>query len=128
MAQVVSQVADEITGRGLRRVLLWGHSSGTAFALATASELARYWWRRRHCGLGPAPEGGIFRGQAESAAAWRVASCRPPSAFRSVRLASITESGRVTTVIVLDILHRQVTGVRIIVNPDKLSRLQTALT
>ena len=39
MAQVVSEVADEITGRGLRRVLLWGHSSGTAFALATASEL-----------------------------------------------------------------------------------------
>ena len=39
MAQVVSQVADEITGRGLRRVLLWGHSSGTAFALAAASEL-----------------------------------------------------------------------------------------
>jgi amino acid adenylation domain-containing protein len=39
MAQVVSQVADEITGRGLRRVLLWGHSSGSAFALATATEL-----------------------------------------------------------------------------------------
>jgi len=39
MVRVVSQVADEITGRGLRRVLLWGHSSGTAFALATAGEL-----------------------------------------------------------------------------------------
>jgi len=41
--------------------------------------------------------------------------------------AVITESGRVTTAIVLDILHHQVTGVRIIVNPDKLSRLQTSL-
>jgi surfactin synthase thioesterase subunit len=39
MATVVSQVTEEITGRGLRRVLLWGHSSGTAFAMATASEL-----------------------------------------------------------------------------------------
>ena len=37
MAQVVSQVADEIIGRGLRRVLLWGHSAGTAFALTMAS-------------------------------------------------------------------------------------------
>ena len=40
MAQVVEQVAAEITGRGLSRVLLWGHSSGAAFALATADELA----------------------------------------------------------------------------------------
>ena len=39
LAQVVDQVADEITRRGLRRVLLWGHSSGTAFALATAAKL-----------------------------------------------------------------------------------------
>jgi amino acid adenylation domain-containing protein len=39
MAQIVGQVAAEITGRGLSRVLLWGHSSGTAFALATATEL-----------------------------------------------------------------------------------------
>jgi amino acid adenylation domain-containing protein len=40
MAQVVTQVTAEITGRGLSRVLLWGHSSGTAFALATAVKLA----------------------------------------------------------------------------------------
>jgi surfactin synthase thioesterase subunit len=40
MAQVVAQVTAEITGRGLSRVLLWGHSSGTAFALATAVKLA----------------------------------------------------------------------------------------
>ena len=39
MAQVVGQVVAEITGRGLSRVLLWGHSSGTAFALATATKL-----------------------------------------------------------------------------------------
>jgi RNA polymerase sigma-70 factor, ECF subfamily len=38
--------------------------------------------------------------------------------------AIITESGRVTTAIVLDILDHQVTGIRIVVNPDKLSRLQ----
>ena len=40
MERVVAQVAAEITGRGLSRVLLWGHSSGTAFALATAVRLA----------------------------------------------------------------------------------------
>ena len=40
MEQVVAQVTAEITGRGLSRVLLWGHSSGTAFALATAMRLA----------------------------------------------------------------------------------------
>ena len=39
MAQVVEQVVAEITGRGLTRVLLWGHSSGTAFAVATARRL-----------------------------------------------------------------------------------------
>jgi amino acid adenylation domain-containing protein len=42
MAQVVAQVTAEITGRGLSRVLLWGHSSGTAFALATAVKLAEH--------------------------------------------------------------------------------------
>ena len=40
MEQVVTRVTAEITGRGLTRVLLWGHSSGTAFALATAMRLA----------------------------------------------------------------------------------------
>ncbi|MFF8918554.1 amino acid adenylation domain-containing protein [Streptomyces sp. NPDC015032] len=39
MTQVVEQVVDEITGRGLTRVLLWGHSSGTALALETARRL-----------------------------------------------------------------------------------------
>ena len=37
-----AQVAAEITGRGLSRVLLWGHSSGAAFALATAMKLAEH--------------------------------------------------------------------------------------
>jgi amino acid adenylation domain-containing protein len=40
MEQVVAQVTAEITGRGLSRVLLWGHSSGAAFALAAATKLA----------------------------------------------------------------------------------------
>jgi amino acid adenylation domain-containing protein len=40
MEQVVAQVTAEIAGRGLSRVLLWGHSSGAAFALATATKLA----------------------------------------------------------------------------------------
>ena len=40
MEQVVAQVTAEITGRGMSRVLLWGHSSGAAFALATATKLA----------------------------------------------------------------------------------------
>ena len=40
--------------------------------------------------------------------------------------AIITESGRVRAAIVLDILQHHVTGVRIIVNPDKLSRLQAS--
>ena len=39
MAQVVEQVVAEITGRGLTRVLLWGHSAGTAFAVETARQL-----------------------------------------------------------------------------------------
>jgi amino acid adenylation domain-containing protein len=42
MADVVAQVTAEITGRGLSRVLLWGHSSGVAFALATAMKLAEH--------------------------------------------------------------------------------------
>jgi amino acid adenylation domain-containing protein len=42
MARVVTQVTAEITGRGLSRVLLWGHSSGAAFALATAMKLAEH--------------------------------------------------------------------------------------
>jgi surfactin synthase thioesterase subunit len=39
LAQVVEQVVAEITRRGLTRVMLWGHSSGTAFALETARRL-----------------------------------------------------------------------------------------
>ncbi|MDT7651426.1 MAG: hypothetical protein QOI36_2832 [Pseudonocardiales bacterium] len=39
MAQVVEQVVAEITRRGLTRVLLWGHSSGTALAVETARAL-----------------------------------------------------------------------------------------
>jgi len=39
MAQVVEQVVAEIIQRGLTRVLLWGHSSGTAFAVETARKL-----------------------------------------------------------------------------------------
>lgn len=39
MAQVVDQVVAEITRRAPTRVLLWGHSSGTAFALETARKL-----------------------------------------------------------------------------------------
>ncbi|WP_343963217.1 alpha/beta fold hydrolase, partial [Pseudonocardia alaniniphila] len=39
MAQVVEQVVDEITRRGLTKVLLWGHSSGTAPAVETARVL-----------------------------------------------------------------------------------------
>ncbi|MGZ6780669.1 MAG: thioesterase II family protein, partial [Mycobacterium sp.] len=39
MAQVVEQVVAEITRHGLTRVLLWGHSAGTAFAVETARVL-----------------------------------------------------------------------------------------
>jgi amino acid adenylation domain-containing protein len=39
MAQVVEQVVTEIVGRGLKRVALWGHSAGTAFAIETARKL-----------------------------------------------------------------------------------------
>ncbi|WP_351224848.1 amino acid adenylation domain-containing protein [Streptomyces sp. NPDC002133] len=39
MSQVVEQVVDEIARLGPTRVLLWGHSSGTAFAVATARNL-----------------------------------------------------------------------------------------
>jgi amino acid adenylation domain-containing protein len=40
MAQVIEQIVAEITSRGLSRILLWGHSAGAAFALATARALA----------------------------------------------------------------------------------------
>ncbi|MFE3904928.1 amino acid adenylation domain-containing protein [Streptomyces sp. NPDC059153] len=39
MTQVVEQVVDEIIRRDLTRVLLWGHSSGTALAVETARKL-----------------------------------------------------------------------------------------
>ena len=39
MTQVVDRVVAEITARGLTDVLLWGHSSGTAFAVETAKRL-----------------------------------------------------------------------------------------
>jgi surfactin synthase thioesterase subunit len=39
LAQVVDQVVAEITRRDLTGVLLWGHSSGTAFAVETARAL-----------------------------------------------------------------------------------------
>ncbi|MGW5275915.1 non-ribosomal peptide synthetase [Streptomyces sp. NPDC004044] len=39
MAQVIEQVVVEIIRRGLTRVLLWGHSSGTALAVETARKL-----------------------------------------------------------------------------------------
>jgi surfactin synthase thioesterase subunit len=42
MPQVVDRVTAEITGRGLARILLWGHSSGAAFALATARKLEEH--------------------------------------------------------------------------------------
>ncbi|MEU6817964.1 amino acid adenylation domain-containing protein [Streptomyces sp. NPDC046860] len=40
IAEVAERVADEITARGLRRVMLWGHSSGAAPAVETARRLA----------------------------------------------------------------------------------------
>ncbi|MEU9015910.1 alpha/beta fold hydrolase, partial [Streptomyces sp. NPDC048479] len=39
IAEVVEQVIAEITRRGLTRILLWGHSSGTALAMETARQL-----------------------------------------------------------------------------------------
>jgi amino acid adenylation domain-containing protein len=41
MAAVVEQVVAEILRRGLTRVLLWGHSSGTAFAMEAARKLGK---------------------------------------------------------------------------------------
>jgi surfactin synthase thioesterase subunit len=39
LTQVVDRVVADITARGLKEVLLWGHSSGTAFAVETARKL-----------------------------------------------------------------------------------------
>lgn len=39
LAEVVEQVVDEVTELGPTTVLLWGHSSGTAFAVETARQL-----------------------------------------------------------------------------------------
>jgi surfactin synthase thioesterase subunit len=41
MAQVVEQACTEITRLQVPRVLLWGHSSGAAFAVATAAKLGQ---------------------------------------------------------------------------------------
>ncbi|WP_030607338.1 non-ribosomal peptide synthetase [Streptomyces sclerotialus] len=41
LAEVAEQVVTEIVRRGLNDVLLWGHSSGTAFATETARRLER---------------------------------------------------------------------------------------
>src|SRR6185312_14075020 len=41
MERVVDQVVSEITALGLKQVLLWGHSSGTALAVETAKRLQR---------------------------------------------------------------------------------------
>ena len=41
MEQVVDRVVAEITARGLKEVLLWGHSSGAALAVETARRLQR---------------------------------------------------------------------------------------
>jgi surfactin synthase thioesterase subunit len=40
LEQVVEDVVREISERGLTRIMLWGHSSGCAFALQAARELA----------------------------------------------------------------------------------------
>ncbi|AVH60389.1 MULTISPECIES: non-ribosomal peptide synthetase [Streptomyces] len=42
MTQVVEQTVAEITGRGLTRVMLWGHSSGAGFAVETARRLLEH--------------------------------------------------------------------------------------
>ena len=42
LSQVVDQVVDEIIQSGKRQVLLWGHSSGAAFALETARKLQEH--------------------------------------------------------------------------------------
>jgi surfactin synthase thioesterase subunit len=41
LTQVVDRVVAEITARGLKEVLLWGHSSGAALAVETAKRLQR---------------------------------------------------------------------------------------
>ncbi|WNO63219.1 amino acid adenylation domain-containing protein [Streptomyces sp. AM2-3-1] len=42
VAQVVEQVVDEIVRHGLTKVMLWGHSSGTALAVETARRLQKH--------------------------------------------------------------------------------------
>ena len=72
---------------------------------------------------------------ADKAARFLIGTARGVPASAQVSLARlngqpgavITDSGRVTATIVLDVLHHQVTGIRIVVNPDKLSRLQESL-
>ncbi len=41
LEQVVDRVVAEISGRGLKEVLLWGHSSGAALAVETSKRLQR---------------------------------------------------------------------------------------
>ena len=51
MAQVVDRVVAEITALGLKEVLLWGHSSGTALAVETARRLQDRGTNVRGCSL-----------------------------------------------------------------------------
>ncbi|MFB9903203.1 non-ribosomal peptide synthetase [Allokutzneria oryzae] len=52
LARVVEQVVGEITRLGLTGILLWGHSSGTAFAVETARQLQLRGVRVRRMFLG----------------------------------------------------------------------------
>jgi RNA polymerase sigma-70 factor, ECF subfamily len=73
---------------------------------------------------------------ADKAARFLTATAQSLPSAANVRIARIngqpgaiiTESGHVISAIVLDIRSHQVTGVRIVANPDKLARLQAAIT
>ncbi|PZH19754.1 non-ribosomal peptide synthetase [Streptomyces sp. NTH33] len=52
LEQVVERVAAEIAGRGLKRVMLWGHSSGAAPAVETARALPGHGVEVTHVFLG----------------------------------------------------------------------------
>lgn len=77
MPQVVDRVADEIIGRGLTRIMLWGHSSGAAFALATARKL-----EERGVNLERVFVGGQLAGDAAARRAAMTQLAGPSDAYR----------------------------------------------
>ena len=97
MERVVEQVVAEITARGLKEILLWGHSSGTAFAVETARRLQRSGTRVPRVFLGAQLLGTAADRRAAVSDLTRLQQCRDlRAAERRQRLHRTRRAGRRT--------------------------------